>query len=119
MKTYIFLLAILFIISSSTFSQVMFTTSIDGSQKTPPVSTTTVTPNQVDNFQDGTTQNWTSGSLDPNQPVVLAGGFGGASDKFLRVVSSGSTNAGGKIVFFNTIQWLGNYNSANIVNISM
>jgi hypothetical protein len=78
-----------------------------------------ITPNQVDNFQDGTTQNWTSGNLNPNQPVVLPGGFGGASDKFLRVVSNGGNTAGGKLVFFNTIQWLGNYNSAKIVNISM
>ena len=84
-----------------------------------PAAVYAVTPNQVDNFQDGTTQNWTSGSRDPNSPVVLSGGFGGASDKFLRVVSNGSTTAGGKLVFFNTIQWLGNYNSANIVSISM
>ena len=40
MKTYIFLLALLFIISSSSFSQIMFTASMDGSQETPAVSTT-------------------------------------------------------------------------------
>jgi CHRD domain/Secretion system C-terminal sorting domain len=41
MKIYISLLALLFIISSSTFSQIMFTASMDGSQETPaPVSTT-------------------------------------------------------------------------------
>ena len=78
-----------------------------------------VTPNQVDNFQDGTTQNWTSGSLNPIQPIVLPNGFGGASDNFLRVVSNGSATVGGKLVFFNIIQWSGNYNTANIVNISM
>src|ERR1035437_4099913 len=78
-----------------------------------------VTANQVDNFQDGTTQNWISGSLNQIQPVVLSGGFGGASDKFLRVVSNGSATAGGKLVVFNISQWSGNYNSANIVNISM
>jgi hypothetical protein len=78
-----------------------------------------VTPNQVDNFQDGTTQNWTSGSLNPIQPIVLPDGFGGASDNFLRVVSNGSATVGGKLVFFNIVQWSGNYITANIVNISM
>ena len=78
-----------------------------------------VTPNQVDNFQDGTAQNWTSGSLNPIQPIVLPNGFGGASDNFLRVVSNGSATVGGKLVFFNVVQWSGNYNTANIVNISM
>ena len=78
-----------------------------------------ITPNQVDNFQDGTTQNWTGGSLDPIQPSILPGGFGGNSDIFLRVVSSGTITAGGKLVFFNITQWTGNYNAANIVNITM
>jgi len=78
-----------------------------------------VTPNQADNFQDGTTQNWTSGNINPIQPVVLPDGFGGASDNFLRVISNGSATVGGKLVFFNDIQWTGNYNSAHIVNISI
>jgi Secretion system C-terminal sorting domain len=78
-----------------------------------------VTPNQVDNFQDGTTQNWTSGSLNPIQPIVMPDGFAGASDNFLRVVSNGSATVGGKLVFFNIVQWSGNYITANIVNISM
>jgi len=78
-----------------------------------------IIPNQVDNFQDGTVQNWTSGSLNPTQPTVLPGGFGGASDIFLRATSTGSITAGGKLVFFNISQWSGNYITANIVNISM
>ena len=78
-----------------------------------------ITPNQVDNFQDGTTDNWSMGILDPSQPVVLSSGFGGPSDLFLRVVSTGSSTAGGKLVFFNTSQWSGNYNAANIVKVTM
>jgi len=84
-----------------------------------PVVVYAVVPNQVDNFQDGTTQNWTSGSSNPIQPAVLSGGFAGSSDKFLRIVSNGSSGAGGKLVFFNMSQWSGNYISANIGNISM
>jgi hypothetical protein len=78
-----------------------------------------ITPNQTDNFQDGTTQNWTSGSINTIQPTVLSGGFSGASDNFLRIVSNGSITAGGKLVFFNSIQWSGNYITANVVIISM
>jgi hypothetical protein len=40
MKTYILLIVLLFIISSSSFSQIMFTASLDGSQETPAVMTT-------------------------------------------------------------------------------
>ena len=78
-----------------------------------------VTPNQTDNFQDGTTDNWISGNINPIQPVVMPDGFGGASDNFLRVVSNGSATVGGKLVFFNVVQWLGNYVTANIGTISM
>jgi hypothetical protein len=39
MKTYIFLLALLFIVSSSSFPQIMFTASMDGNQETPAVMT--------------------------------------------------------------------------------
>jgi hypothetical protein len=64
-------------------------------------ATYAVTPNQVDNFQDGTTDNWISGNINPIQPIVLPNGSGGASDNFLRVVSNGSATVGGKLVFFN------------------
>src|SRR5450759_2012865 len=78
-----------------------------------------VTANQISDFQDGTNQNWTMGSLDPSQPVVLSGGFGGTSDKFLRVVSTGAAGAGGKLVVLNINQWAGNYIAANITTISV
>ena len=74
-----------------------------------------ITPNQVDDFQDKTTQNWTSGSLNPVQPVVLSEG----ANFFLRTVSSGTLTAGGKLVFYNSTQWTGNYITANITSISM
>ena len=78
-----------------------------------------ITPNQIDNFQNGTVQNWATGALNPNPPTILTGGFGGAADKFLRVTSNGGLTAGGKLVFFNDIQWTGDYVGANITSISM
>lgn len=79
-----------------------------------------IVPNQSDNFQDGTTQNWISGALNPNPPqIIQSGGPAGTGDKFLRVTSSGTGTSGSKLVFFNKTQWSGNYISTGVVNISM
>jgi hypothetical protein len=78
-----------------------------------------IMPNEVSDFQDGTNQHWTSGALDITQPVVLPGGFGGASDRFLRATSTGAISSGGKLVILNVTQWSGNYIAANIVSISV
>jgi hypothetical protein len=69
-----------------------------------------VSPGQVDDFQDGTTQGWTSGSANPNPP----GGVGddgpeGVGDGFLHVEANGGDGAGGNLVAFNTSQWAGDY----------
>ena len=53
-----------------------------------------ITPNQTDNFQDGTTQGWVSGPLNPNQPSVFPCGFGGGNDLFLRVISNYGLSSG-------------------------
>ncbi len=69
-----------------------------------------VTVNQVDDFQNGTTQAWTTGLPDPNPPTNVAdGGPGGSGDGFLKMVSTGSFGAGSRLVAFNKIQWTGNY----------
>jgi hypothetical protein len=78
-----------------------------------------VTPAQVDNFQDGTTQNWTNGGA-PAIVNVPDGGPSGTGDKFLEVTSIGPPNgAGSRLITFNTTQWAGNYNSAGVGAISM
>jgi hypothetical protein len=72
---------------------------------------------QTDDFQDGTTQGWGNGfgagSAVTNQP----GGQGGASDRYLRVVSDGSGSEG-KLVVFNTTQWTGNYTTAGVGSVA-
>jgi hypothetical protein len=78
-----------------------------------------ITPNQTDNFQVGTTQGWVSGPLNPNQPSVFPGGFGGGNDLFLRVISNGGMGVGGKLVIMNSTQWTGDYIGTNITSISM
>jgi len=77
-----------------------------------------VTPAQVDNFQDGTTQNWTNGGA-PAIVNVPDGGPSATGDKFLQVTSTGLGSAGSRLITFNTTQWAGNYNSAGVGAISM
>ncbi len=78
-----------------------------------------ITLNQVDDFENFTTANWTkSTSTLPNQNM-LTDGPAGADDNFLRVQSNGSTSSAGKLVTFNNAQWKGNYIAAGVTYISM
>ena len=70
---------------------------------------------QSDDFQDGTTQGWTSGSANPQPPSwVPDGGSLGAGDGFLRVEGAGGEGPGSNLVAFNTGQWTGNYLAAGV-----
>lgn len=85
----------------------------------PFLGTSQVVLNQIDDFEDYTTRNWTkSSSVLPNENI-LTGGPKGVNDKFLRVRSA----AGGQLTTFNNAQWIGDYyrnNGANkITYISM
>jgi hypothetical protein len=72
---------------------------------------------QVDNFQDGTRQNWTNGPV--SDPVnISTGGPAGAGDRFLEV-ASGTFGGGSHLVTFNQTQWIGNYISAGVNRIEM
>lgn len=79
-----------------------------------------IEPNQWDNFQGGTTLSWTSGSLNPNPPVIVFnGGPAGAGDAYLLVTATGNPGAGGRMITFNQNQWAGNYLSAGVTMVSM
>jgi hypothetical protein len=84
-------------------------------------STWAISPNQVDDFENGTTQSWAEGGPSPNPPTNVAdGGPNGAGDAYLRNASNGAPNGpGGKLVMFNSAQWGGNYNSAGVRQIEM
>jgi hypothetical protein len=76
----------------------------------------------MDDFEDGTTQNWTEGSQSPNPPTnVEDGGPGGAGDSYLEMVSSGGSGAGSRMVSFNRSQWASDddYLSAGITGLSI
>jgi hypothetical protein len=76
-----------------------------------------ITLGQVDDFEDGTTQNWTGASPEN----VANAGPGGAGDNALFVKADGSAaGSGGKLVVVNRgFQWDGNWTSAGVVQIGM
>jgi hypothetical protein len=78
-----------------------------------------VTFGQLDDFQNGTTMGWSHGSgFSPNPPTNIdTGGPGGAGDRYLQNISSGSFSAGGKQVVLNRGQWGGNYSMAGVTRV--
>ena len=83
----------------------------------PGISRSAVISGQIDNFQDGTTQNWTNGPA-ANPVNVASGGPAGAADRFLQI-SSGTFGGGSRLVSFNQSQWIGNYVTAGVTSIAM
>ena len=74
-----------------------------------------IEPLQRDDFQDGTTQGWTTGGANPNPPTwVSDGGPEGAGDGFLRVEGNGLAGRGGNLIAFNSEQWTGDYLAAGV-----
>ena len=89
-----------------------------------PVAGSAVTLGQIDNFQDGTTQNWAIGGAVPTQalPVnVPTGGPGGDGDAYLRLTALGASTptVGSRLSVFNEAQWTGNYLAAGVNAITM
>ncbi len=82
-----------------------------------PRSTQALTPGQVDTFQDGTTDGWSTGHGGPTN--IPSGGPAGAGDGYVRVVSTGGSGTDSKLIVFNTSQWLGDYTDAGITGITL
>ncbi|MBT8259521.1 MAG: T9SS type A sorting domain-containing protein [Bacteroidia bacterium] len=76
-----------------------------------------VNPGQIDDFEDGTTQNWTDGGSSVPPVNISTGGPTGANDNFLQNVSLGANGPGSRQVMFNDQQWNGNYTSQGIISI--
>lgn len=73
---------------------------------------------QLDDFEDGTTQNWVIGVGGLGTPSnVSTGGPDGVDDGFVQYDSNGGRTAG-RMVFFNETQWTGDYLSAGVTEIS-
>jgi hypothetical protein len=77
---------------------------------------------QTDNFGDSTLQGWEMGvnTVTASHMTNIAdGGPAGAGDNFLQVVSDGTNVAGGRLTFFNRLQWTGDYTAAGVTAIAM
>ena len=74
---------------------------------------------QVDDFQDGTTEDWVKGALSMI-PIenVADGGPEGDGDRYMRNVSDGEV-ADGKQVVMNGAQWTGDYAAAGVGAITL
>lgn len=61
----------------------------------------TISLDQIDTFQDGTTMSWAGGSSPVN---IASGGPNGAGDRYLQI-----TSTGGNMATFNLTRWDGDY----------
>lgn len=84
-----------------------------------------ITIDQIDTFEDGTTQGWFAGGgpLGGSPPVppvnVSTGGPTGVGDNFLAVTATGGSGPGSRLVTMNASQWSGDFIAAGIGSISM
>jgi len=82
-----------------------------------PLCSRAVLLGQIDNFQDGTSQNWITGHSSLGN--ISTGGPAGAGDRFAQYASTGTGGTDSRMVFFNNSQWLGNYVGAGITGIGI
>ena len=76
-----------------------------------------VNPGQIDDFENGTTENWTDGGSSVPPVNISTGGPTGAGDNYLSDPSLGGGGPGSKMVMFNDQQWAGNYSGNGIIAI--
>ena len=77
---------------------------------------------QIDDFEDSTRQGWKMGSNNittSHMTNIMDGGPAGLGDNFLQINADGVADAGGRLTFFNTLQWAGDYLATGITSISM
>jgi len=77
-----------------------------------------ITAGQIDDFENGGTADWRKGANSTMQPTnISSGGPSGANDNYLQSVSEGGIGADSRQVIFNTVQWIGDYAAAGVVEI--
>ena len=81
------------------------------------ISFSQVNPGQIDDFENGTTENWTDAGSSVPPVNISTGGPAGANDNYLSDPSLGGGGPGSKMVMFNDQQWAGNYSGNNIIAI--
>jgi len=78
---------------------------------------------QIDDFEDGTLQDWRMGIASvttSHMTNISDGGPDGVGDNYLEVTSDSSLSFGGsRLTFFNQLQWTGDYTAAGLTAIAM
>jgi hypothetical protein len=85
---------------------------------------TAVILDQIDDFEDGTTEGWRvgtgMGNPHPAPPSNQLGGPAGASDNYMLLTSFGGRGSGSRLAVFNfNQQWSGDFISAGVARITM
>lgn len=84
-----------------------------------------ITAGQVDDFEDGTVQDWViaiNGASAPNDPTnVTTGGPDGLNDNFLNYVTTGAPGGAGSrtLIINQSSDWMGNYTAQSILSIKL
>ena len=85
-------------------------------------ATRAISIGQIDSFGDGTLQDWRMGIpavTNSHMTNIADGGPAGTGDNFLQVFADGTSVSGGRLTFFNRLQWTGDYTAAGISAITM
>jgi hypothetical protein len=82
-----------------------------------PLTAKALTLGQIDDFEDGTAQNWGTGVGPASN--ISDGGPNGVGDNYLQYTSSGTSGPDSRMVVLNATQWQGNYVGAGITGIAM
>ncbi len=84
----------------------------------PSAAAASIVAGQVDDYEDGTVQNW-AGAFGAPPINVASGGPAGVNDNYLHVTSIGGAGPGSKLATFNPVQWAGDYIAAGVTAIQV
>ncbi len=74
----------------------------------------------LSDFQDGTSQDWASGTPGPDPIVVPTGGPAGEADQFLQFSSTGGNGPGSRLAILNDdLDWTGDYTDRGVTAVEV
>lgn len=82
------------------------------------ISAQAVTNGQTDDSEDGTTQSWRVGAPGDQPFNVATGGPAGVDDNYVQY-NSDAAGPSGRMIFFNSDQWAGDYLAEGITEITL
>lgn len=74
---------------------------------------------QMDDFEDGSRQDWMVGRPGTQPSNIATGGPAGVDDNFLQYNSTGTGGPNSRLIIYNEAQWSGDYLAAGVSEITM